>query len=72
MTKAVTKADWIARAHEDLAFVLEAKTDLLAKGIRAGWRRCHRCGQKVHFRLMPENNHVRSWCDTPGCLRVME
>lgn len=66
-----TSEDWLARVRTDLPFVLKAKAHMLKKGIRAGWRKCPNCGAKVHIRLAP-NNHVRAWCDTPGCIRMME
>lgn len=64
--------EFTKRLREDLIFVMDAKADMLNRGLLAGWRKCPRCGAKVHFRLMGRRRHLRAACDTKGCISVIE
>lgn len=32
---------------------------------------CHKCGAGLHWARARSNGHIRAWCDTADCFRVI-
>lgn len=61
-------ADWSKRATEDLTTGLKLKKLMLDKQLTSARAKCPRCGHDtLQGRLAGRKNHLRCWCDFPGC-----
>lgn len=65
---------FMAHVSKWMDAAVKMKKVMLRKGLTAARAKCVDCGNEtMQARLAGRKNHIRMWCDTPGCdMTVME
>lgn len=66
--------DFMKRASKWIDAAQKMKKVMLAKSLTKARAKCVDCdNETMQARIAGPRNHIRMWCDTPGCeMRMME